>query len=131
MPTTDPQVSKAIAAKEAEFAQLFNAKNIDRLAASYTEDARFLPPNAPIVVGRAAIREIFPVLTQVFSNLHIESGPVWVSGDLAVTHGSYTAKLTTPKGTVDDRGKFIEVWRREANGEWKIFLDTFTSDLQH
>jgi ketosteroid isomerase-like protein len=28
-----------------------------------------------------------------------------------------------------DKGKYLTVWKRQANGEWKIVADTWSSDL--
>lgn len=131
MPETDAQTTKAIHALDLEFASLFNAKKWDRLVSTfYAEDARFLPPGAPLIQGRAGIRAFAAQLGGAMSDVRVQPGPVVVSGDLAVTHGTYTAKVATPAGTVDDRGKFLEAWRREADGSWKCFLDTFTSDIE-
>ena len=30
---------------------------------------------------------------------------------------------------VADRGKFVEVWKKQADGKWKVVADIFNSDL--
>jgi ketosteroid isomerase-like protein len=30
---------------------------------------------------------------------------------------------------VEDRGKYLEIWKRQADGSWKVALDIFNSDL--
>jgi ketosteroid isomerase-like protein len=38
------------------------------------------------------------------------------------------APVATKDGT-KDRGKYCEVWRRQADGKWKVSADMFSSDL--
>lgn len=133
MPKTDPAVTKAIEARHAEFAQLFNSKQFDRIAQTYyAEDARLMPPNSPIVAGRAAIGKTLSQLAQVFSDVRPTTVAVHVSGDLIVTQGTYRAKVRTPDGrTIDDTGKFLEAFRKEPDGAWLSIYDMFSSDLPH
>jgi ketosteroid isomerase-like protein len=28
-----------------------------------------------------------------------------------------------------DKGKYVEVWKKQANGAWKAVVDTFNSDM--
>jgi ketosteroid isomerase-like protein len=30
---------------------------------------------------------------------------------------------------VNDTGKFLEVWKKQADGKWKCVADTYNSDL--
>jgi len=35
-----------------------------------------------------------------------------------------------PKGVASaDHGKFVEVWRKQADGKWKCAVDIFNSDI--
>ena len=47
--------------------------------------------------------------------------------DWALTRGSYTTRFrpigTTGDGAPPNVGKFLLLWERQANGEWKIILD--------
>jgi ketosteroid isomerase-like protein len=38
--------------------------------------------------------------------------------------------MTDPTGTsVNDRGKYLEVWKKQADGTWKCVMDMWNSDL--
>ena len=39
--------------------------------------------------------------------------------------------MTLPgvEGPIPDHGKYIEIWRRQSDGSWKVALDIFNSDL--
>ena len=48
-----------ITARSAEWNAALNAKDIDALAALYTDDARMMPPNAVMTVGVDGVRAAF------------------------------------------------------------------------
>ena len=51
-------------------------------------------------------------------------------GDLGYTVGTYVLTLHDPKGEpVTDRGKYVTVWKKQADGSWKVAADIFNSDL--
>jgi ketosteroid isomerase-like protein len=51
--------------------------------------------------------------------------------DLAYVHGAYQMSLTVPGGAepVGDKGKYVEIWRKQQDGSWKVILDVYNSDL--
>jgi len=52
------------------------------------------------------------------------------SGDLAYIMGAYTLAMKDSQGNpVNDHGKFVEVWKKQADGKWKVEADIFNSDL--
>jgi ketosteroid isomerase-like protein len=55
---------------------------------------------------------------------------VEVSGDLAYTQGTYSMTMTDPEGIpATDKGKYLAVWKKQADGGWKVIEDIFNSDL--
>ena len=92
-----------------------------------------LSPNAPIATGPAAIRTMFdgvwalPGLKLSWHATRVEAAR---SGELAYSSGTYEMTITGPKGTpITDKGKYSTVWRKQADGSWKVVLDTFNSDM--
>jgi ketosteroid isomerase-like protein len=52
------------------------------------------------------------------------------SGDLAYLLGTYVETATDPQGKpVTDKGKLLEVWKKQVDGKWKWVADTYNSDL--
>jgi ketosteroid isomerase-like protein len=44
--------------------------------------------------------------------------------------GTYQIAAKTPQGkSQEDRGKLVEVWKKQADGKWKTVADIFNSDL--
>jgi ketosteroid isomerase-like protein len=96
----------------------------------YAADAVVMPPNGEAVRGREAImewNEAFPP----YDDLRFTQVEVDGCGDIAYVYGTYAMVMTVPEGEqpVNDRGKYIEIWRRQADGSWKVALDVFNSDM--
>lgn len=108
--------------------EAFNNHDADALAALYTTDAVFLPPNEPAVFGRDAIRATHQ---EVFASgdfkIDIEALETVVDGQLAYVAGRY--RMWTDDGALVDRGKYIEIWRA-VDGEWLIHRDIYNSSLE-
>jgi len=117
------------ATKDAALAIANGSQDWDEyVAVYYAPDATVLPPNAEAVRGRAAISAFlaaFPPITTFTAEIVTVEG----NGDLAYVHGRYHLDMTTPDGPQADDGKYIEVWKRQADGSWKIAYDIFNSDL--
>lgn len=95
----------------------------------YTSDAQLGPPNGPAVSGRDAL---IVWAGTVPPNRDFTLRPIDVDGrgDLAYVYGKYSWVLMVPgQPEVPDSGKYIEVWRKQADGNWKIIRDVFNSDV--
>jgi uncharacterized protein (TIGR02246 family) len=127
MATGQPDPERAIRALSDAFVRHFNAGDADRLVREfYAEDARLLPPNLPTIAGRSEIREAFRgFLAAGMGGLTIDAYEIEVagSGDLAYGIGAFSLPRPAP-----DRGKFVEVYRRQADGSWRCVADMFSSD---
>ena len=105
---------------------------MDGTVAYYVDDASLLPPNAPIANGKQAIRTMWASLLGPGTTISWEASKVEVarSGELATITGTYQLSMKDPQGNpVNDRGKFVEVWKKQADGKWKVVADIFNSDL--
>lgn len=92
----------------------------------YTADAKMMSPNEPVVEGHDALlawAQAFPPVTE-FTLTPVE---VEGDGDMAFVYGTYQWMVAGAESP--DTGKYIEVWRRQADGSWKISHDIFNSDL--
>jgi ketosteroid isomerase-like protein len=96
----------------------------------YADGARILPPNRATVTGREAIGAFFRSLGSIqavrYTVLAVEG-----RNDLAYVHGAYQLTVTPPGAAepVGDTGKYVEIWRKQRDGSWKVVLDIFNSDL--
>ena len=124
---------RAIRATDAVTLKAAQEKNADIAASNYTDDATWLPPNAPLVKGRDGIRAGWAqmmALPGFTIDWQITSLDVARSGDMAYTIYAYQMNFTGPTGApVKDHGKDLVVWKKQADGKWKMQAEAFSSDL--
>jgi ketosteroid isomerase-like protein len=105
--------------------QVFGKRNFDALEDIYTADARILPPGAPMISGRPAIKEFWSNLIQSVNakSAVLSSIEVIPAGDGFVELGRATLTIQ-PEGqpTTDMEAKYVVYWRRE-NAVWKWHVD--------
>jgi ketosteroid isomerase-like protein len=108
------------------------AKDLEKIVSFYSNDAVVMPPNAPRATTKEAIRTIWKdLVTDASISWKTKEVEVAQSGDLAFSSGTYEVTLNDPTGTpVRDRGKYLEVWKKQADGTWKCVMDMWNSDLR-
>ncbi len=124
--------TKAITAANVAFLAAMKKGDATGASASYAADAIIMMPGEPAWKGHAAIvkglQGFLGSVTMKQGASHTED--VMVRGDLAVETGWFEWTLQ-PKGgaPVTDKGKYLTVWKRQADGGWKILRDINNSDL--
>jgi uncharacterized protein (TIGR02246 family) len=116
----------AVAAAAANWEKAFNDKDAEAVAALYTEDGQLLPPGPAVVNGRSAIKDFWANdIATSNTSLAITADTTGVGGDWAYRAGSFRA--TGADGSTAATGKYIEVWRRTADG-WQLHRDIWNTD---
>lgn len=97
----------------------------------FAEDAAIFPPAGPIVRGLAAIRSHyertgFDPRGLTWEPVHAE---IAASGDLGYTYGTWRFTGTSADGAAVTRtGKYTTIWRKQADGSWKLVVDIGSAD---
>lgn len=114
-----------------DWAAACNTKQLDDLVSTYATDALVLRPNHSAVRGSAAIREFFfAVLDAGLGEVELEPLRVEVVGDVAYEAGRCKMLVPYVVGKRrEERGKYLTVLARQANGEWRIVSDCWSTDL--
>lgn len=122
--------SEVIADNNQEFVKAIAAGDATAAAAVYTEKARLLAPDFPMVEGREQIRGFWQSgMSSGISGATLTTESVDVRDDLAVEVGRYRLRLEAAGGdggTAD--GKYVVIHRRTESGDWKWDVDIFNSD---
>ena len=124
-------VRSAMAATNEVFnTEVIGKRNLAALDLVYTADARILPPGAPMISGREAIRTFWSDLIQAVNPKSgaLSSVDVMPAGDGAVEIGR--AVLTVePAGQAASRMevKYMVYWRQE-DGRWKWHVDIWNAN---
>jgi ketosteroid isomerase-like protein len=134
-PAVDTRDTDAKAIKDAEMAwnKDWAAKDLDKIVGHYADDASVEIPNVPLMTGKAAITGgLKPLIGDPNLALTFEAAQVEVSksGDLAYTRGSYSMTVTDEKTKkpIVEKGKFVTVYRKMADGSWKAVQDINNAD---
>jgi len=120
----------SIRATDAAWVELATAGKFGELVKRcYVEDAMLLPPNGPVAKGRAAIEAALKTWPPM-KDLVLQADEVVGGGDMAYGRGMYRATFLPPGGTpISEKGKFLVIWRKDHDGEWRMARDSFNSDL--
>jgi ketosteroid isomerase-like protein len=120
----------AIHAVDQAWLKAFQAADGDGLGKLYDENAVLMPPGAPAVMGRAAIRDFLLKEAQgagqagmVFSFGDKKDGGA--SGNLGWSSGTY--KVKDKDGMVVETGKYLSV-NKKVDGKWMYWRDTWNAD---
>ncbi len=106
------------------------AADWETLMVVYTSNAVFMPHNGPTLHGHEAIKTFmagYPPISDVSLTIEEIDG----SDKLAFVRGTYTMTIE-PEDVpepLQDRGKYVEIRRKQADGAWLIAVHMLNSDL--
>ena len=132
-PDTRAADVQAVMKLEAAWSKDVDAKDADKWASYFADDGTGLYPGAPALNGKAAIKAgMVPILADPNFELTFQSTRAVASkgGDMVYSQGTYSMTMTNPKTKkpVTDKGKYLTIYVKQADGSWKVAADTFNSD---
>jgi uncharacterized protein (TIGR02246 family) len=101
-------------------------------SALYADDARLIAPSAELFKGRQAIAAFWRAgLEAGIAGVELDQLNVEHSDGVAWEVGRYALRLEPAEGaTVVDRGKYVLVQRRQADGSWLRAVEMFNPDTR-
>ena len=134
-PPPDTRAADVQAVKDVEAAWLkeMSAKDADKFASYLAEDCSGLYPGAGILNGKAAIKAAWaPYFADPNFSVTFQSTRAMASkgGDMVYSQGTYTSTMTKPKTKkpMTEKGKYLTVYTKQADGSWKVIAETYNSD---
>jgi uncharacterized protein (TIGR02246 family) len=117
-------VRRTIAEENRRFGAAAAGKDYAGMAAFYTEDAKLLPPDAPIVSGRKAIEEFWRTAANALGLIGVELKTIdlEVAGDTAYEIGEADLKLSSGQA----KAKYLVVWLGR-DGQWRLHRDIWNN----
>jgi ketosteroid isomerase-like protein len=116
-----------------EWSKAVGAKDVEKTMAYYVDDALMMPPNIPPLTGKVPIRALWKSLLEAPSfsgGWKASKIDVARAGDLAYVSGSYELTESDDNGQpMTDKGKYLQVWKKQSDNNWKCVAHTFSSDL--
>ena len=122
----------AIRDLDAQWSKTAGAHDLDGTVAYYSDDAAVMASNVPVANTKEAIRAIWAPMCAPDASVSWQVNKVDVarSSDLAYSTGTYHDTVKDDQGKPEtDKGKFLEVWKKQPDGKWKVVADIFNSDL--
>ena len=130
--TRDADV-QAVKDVEAAWSKDTATKDADKWISYFADDGCALYPGTGILCGKANIKTAMaPSFTDKNFSLSFQSTKAVAAkgGDMVYTQGTYTLRFTNPKTKkpVNDKGKYLSIYMKQADGTWKVVADTYNSD---
>ena len=104
----------------------FEDKDAGRVSSVYGEDGMILPPNAEVIQGTEGIMNFFKGMIDTGATLQLENQESMADGKLGYRMGLY--KVFAKDGAMLDRGKYMEIWRKQDD-KWWLYRDTWNTSL--
>jgi uncharacterized protein (TIGR02246 family) len=120
-------VQKAIDAGNAAYIAAWERGDADAYAALFDEVGDIVRGSGAIVHGRTAVHDY---QKKVFSQVSMTKGTITttdlvVDGDTAYEIGKYEFSLKPASGSAEVvTGRYLTIWGRQADGSWKIKMDS-------
>jgi ketosteroid isomerase-like protein len=132
-PDTRTADEAAVRKADEDWSAAAKANQVGAWVAFYSDDAVVFPPNDAMASGKENIHKAvgdflaMPGLAVSWKTTKVEAAR---SGEMAISYGAYEMSAKGPKGKpIMDRGKYVEVWKKQADGGWKCSEDIWNSDL--
>jgi uncharacterized protein (TIGR02246 family) len=124
----------AVRSVEAAWVKDIATKDVDKYVSYYSDDASVLLPNQMMIAGKDNIKAALkPMLADPNFALTFQStrGEASKSGDFVYVIGTYSMTTSSPRDQkpVTDQGKYLTVFKKQADGSWKAVADMVNSDL--
>ena len=124
------QQRNALMALDREWSQ--TTTDLNKFLSYYAADASVYPQGMPVATGSDAIRDAMTKMASMpgFTLQWIATkADVSSAGELGYTAGAYQMSMNDAAGKpMTEKGKYITVWKKESNGQWKVKEDIFNAD---
>jgi ketosteroid isomerase-like protein len=125
-------VESAVRKADADWAAAVRTASVEAWMAFYTADAVILLPNDQLASSKELVRHSVSRLLAL-PHLSVAWSPIKVtvdsSGEQALLIEAYELRFGDSRGAlVSNRGRRLEIWKKQADGIWKCVVDTWNLD---
>jgi uncharacterized protein (TIGR02246 family) len=120
------RIRKAIDEGNSAWIRAFRETDSGLFVSLFDEDGAILGRNGNIVQGREKIKEhISAAMKEMGSaTVTVKTRDVWVIRELAYETGDYSYAFKPTGGSgVKTTGRYVTIWKQQADGSWKIYRD--------
>jgi ketosteroid isomerase-like protein len=127
------QVEQLLRDLDSKWSKAAANKDLEQTIAFYSDDAIMFPPNETSAATKEAIRNGWkamlgsPGLVISWQPTKVQVGK---GGEMAWVSGRYELTMNDANGKpINNRGKYLEVWQKQTDGNWKCAADMWNSNL--
>ena len=124
-------VKQTIDQTNAKMADALQRADTATMGTIYDNDAVVMLSGQPAWKGRGEIATSGAAMFQTMklSDVKFNTSNVDVTGDYAIETGTYEMTVTPTGGkAIPDKGKYLTVWKKQADGSWKLYRDISNTD---
>lgn len=106
--------------------------DMQKTLAYYDDNAMEMAPNMAVVKGKDAIKSFMEQMSKSgmkMTAVDFTTVDLQASGTIAYEIGTYDMSMSAGKmGEMSDKGKYVSVWKEQADGTWKIVAEIWNTD---
>ena len=121
------KAENALLAADDAWEKVYAAKDLAQAVAFCDENGSMLVPDAPVATGKQALaKAIASDFAHGDTTWHPNKVGIAGSGELGYTSGTTDLTFKDASGkTVTKKGNYLTVWKKYADGSWKVLFDSF------
>jgi uncharacterized protein (TIGR02246 family) len=117
-----------------QFSQAMMNNDNEKMLSFYADDIVSMPSYSPMLEGKDALKNAMAMdenSGNKYTKFNLNSKQVLSQGNLLIDIGTYelTVEMKGADKPIDDHGKYVTVYEKQDDGNWKIKVDTWNSDL--
>jgi ketosteroid isomerase-like protein len=125
----------AINAAKTEFRECFNLGDVSKILAIADPDLVSFNDGAPSEFGKSGLNVLKNRLANLFERFTVKLVIVVIEirlrGDIAYDYGWHDFTLTPKQAgeTIHRRDRYVDIWRRNKEGTWKLWMYIDNQDI--
>lgn len=132
-PLTKKELHQLVKEQNEKLGECFTTSNIDKLAEMYTDSAKLSPNGNDFVFGRANIKDFWAQDFEISQVVSMKTEILTVDGNenLIYETGKTINKILYNDSVYTIAIKYINVWKKQEDGSYKLDVDFWNKDIRH
>lgn len=108
------------------------AGDVSTTMSYYTDDAVSMPSGDPMLKGKEAIKNYSDEMAKSGVKITaVKFTPTEIDGSASLAYeiGTYEMSMEIGPAKVNDNGKYLTLWKKQADGSWKVYGEIWNSSV--
>jgi ketosteroid isomerase-like protein len=132
-PLSKSELHKLVKEQNEKLGECFTTSNIEKLAEMYTDSAKLSPNGNDFVFGRNNIKEFWAQDFEISQVVSMKTEILTVDGNenLIYETGKTINKILYNDSVYTIAIKYINVWKKQEDGTYKLDVDFWNKDIRN